>query len=117
MKNLLIKAAVFAAILIGGTGAAAIAETKIAPHHTESNDEVVAYNYNYNYPDGYVCTKYTGLNVRYGPGTEYSVYTVFPKGDEIWWMDSSYSSNGAIWHQVSNGVHYGWVHSAYLCYY
>lgn len=115
MKNLLIKLAAAATVLTSMVAPAAIAETKVAYHHVESNDELVAYSYNY--PDGYVCTQRTGLNVRYGPGTEYPIYTVFPKGDEVWYWDYGYSNNGSLWYQVSNGVHYGWVHSSYICYY
>lgn len=71
----------------------------------------------YEYGAAYVCTNYSNLNVRYGPGTNYAVYTSFPKGTPVYYMDEAYASNGVLWYQVTDGYSYGWVSSGYICFY
>lgn len=65
----------------------------------------------------HVCTKSSPLNVRYGPGTEYGVYTTFAKGTVVYYMDEAYAYNGRLWYQVTDGYSYGWVSSGYICFY
>lgn len=74
--------------------------------------------YNDPYDDhAHVCTKSSALNVRYGPGTNYGVYTSFAKGTQVWYWDSAYDYYGNLWYQVTDGYSYGWVFGAYICQY
>lgn len=84
--------------------------------------ETVSYYYNDSYydyyaPEGYVCTKQSPLNIRYGPSKEYPIYSTFAKGTELWWMDTAYDSYGNVWYQVTDGYDYGWVSGQYVCWY
>ena len=73
----------------------------------------------YDDPNGHahVCTNYSPLNVRYGPGTNYAIYTSFPKGTVVYYMDEGYAANGKLWYQVTDGYSYGWVYGGYICFY
>lgn len=57
----------------------------------------------------YVTTRSSGLNLRQGPGTGYSVIRSFPKGTQV----EIYSTQGA-WAYVSVGGYTGYMNNSYL---
>ena len=57
----------------------------------------------------YVTTQTSGLNLRQGPGTGYSVIRSFPRGTQV----EIYSTQGA-WAYVSVGGYTGYMNNSYL---
>ena len=57
----------------------------------------------------YVATQTSGLNLRQGPGTGYSVVRSFPRGTQV----EIYATQGA-WAYVSVGGYTGYMNNSYL---
>lgn len=65
-----------------------------------------------NIPIGSILETTTDVNFRKGPGTNYSVIRVFPKGTQVKSINVTVPSNK--FYNVSNNGDEGWVHGSYL---
>lgn len=54
------------------------------------------------------------LNLRSGPGSEYSVVTRLSRGDSVACLERSAGASGQTWIHVRNGSYDGWVNEKYL---
>lgn len=64
------------------------------------------------YRTGYVNT--INLNLRSGPGSNYSVITILPQNTQIIYLNQSQNNDGTVWVKVRAGSQEGWASQKYL---